>query len=140
MCVDYTCLNKACPKNPFLLPQIDQIVDSTAWFETLSFLDAYFGYHQIKMKECNQLMTSFITPFDMLTMLFGLKNVRATYERCMLKVFGDLIGWTIEAYIDNIIVKHRKADGLVTDLDTTFHYLREKNVKLNPKKCFFGVP
>jgi hypothetical protein len=65
MCVDYTGLNKACPKVPYPLPRIDQIVDSTAGCETLSFLDAYSGYHQIKMKESDQLATSFITPFGM---------------------------------------------------------------------------
>jgi hypothetical protein len=51
MCVDYTGLNKACPKVPYPLSRIDQIVDSTAGCETLSFLNAYSGYHQIKMKE-----------------------------------------------------------------------------------------
>jgi hypothetical protein len=64
MCVDYTGLNKACPKVPYPLPRIDQIVDSTAGCETLSFLDAYSGYHQIRM-ESDQLATSFITPFGM---------------------------------------------------------------------------
>jgi hypothetical protein len=59
MCVDYTGLNKACPKVPYPLPRIDQIVDSTAGCETLSFLDTYSGYHQIKMKESGQLVTSF---------------------------------------------------------------------------------
>ena len=63
MCVDYIGLNKACPKDPFPLPHIDQIVDSTSGYETLYFLDAYFGYHQIAMKESDQLVTSFITPF-----------------------------------------------------------------------------
>jgi hypothetical protein len=60
---------------PFLLPRIDQIVDSTMGCETLSFLDAYSGYHQIKIKESDQLVTSFITPFGMycyVTMPFGL--------------------------------------------------------------------
>jgi len=65
MCVDYTSLNKACLKVPFPLTCIDQIVDSSAGCETLSFLDAYSGYHQIKMKESDQLATSFITPFGM---------------------------------------------------------------------------
>ena len=65
MCVDYTSLNKACPKVPFPLPHIDQIVDSTVVCELLSFLDAYSGYHQIKMKESDQLVTFFITPFGM---------------------------------------------------------------------------
>ena len=82
MCVDYTSLNKACPKDSFPLPRIDQIVDSTSGCETLCFLDAYYGYHQIIMKESDQLATSFITPFRSscyVTMLFGLKNAKATY-------------------------------------------------------------
>ena len=68
MCVDYTGLNKACPKDPFPLPRIDQIVDSTSGCETLCFLDAYSGYHQIAMKESDQLAMSFITPLDHSTM------------------------------------------------------------------------
>jgi hypothetical protein len=143
MCVDYTNLNKACPKHPFPLPRIDQIVDSTTGCELLSFLDAYSGYHQIKMKESNQLATSFITPFGTycyITILFGLKNMRVTYQRCMLRVFGDLIGRTIEVYVDDIVVKSREANDLVTDLDVAFRILREKNIKLNPEKCVFGVP
>jgi len=111
MCVDYTSLNKACSKVPFPLPRIDQIVDSIAGCETLSFHDAYSGYHQIKMKESNQLATSFITPFGMycyVTMPFGLRNVGATYQRCMLHVFGKHIGSTVEAYVDNIVVKSTK--------------------------------
>jgi hypothetical protein len=58
----------------------------------------------------------------------------------MLRVFGDLIGRTIEAYIDDIVVKSREANDLITDLDTTFCCLKEKNIKLNPEKCVFGVP
>jgi hypothetical protein len=82
MCVDYTGLNKACPKVPFPLPRIDQIVDSTPGCELLCFLDAYSAYHQIKMKEYDQLATSFITPFSMfcyVTTPFGLRHVEATY-------------------------------------------------------------
>jgi hypothetical protein len=143
MCVDYTGLNKACPKVPYPLPRIDQIVDSTAGCETLSFLDAYSGYHQIKMKESDQLATSFITPFGMycyITMPFGLRNAGATYQRCMNHVFGEHIGRTVEAYVNDIIVKTRKAFDLLSDLETTFKCLRAKGVKLNPEKCVFGVP
>jgi hypothetical protein len=110
MCVDYTSFNKACPKHPFPLPCIDQIVDSTLGCEALSFLDAYFGYHQIMMKESDQLVTSFITPFGSycyVTMPFGLKNVGATYQCCMLAVFGDLIRRTVEAYADDIVVESK---------------------------------
>jgi ribonuclease HI len=143
MCVDYTGLNKACPKVPYPLPRIDQIVDSTATCEILSFLDAYSGYHQIKMKESNQLATSFITPFGMycyITMPFGLRNAGATYQRCMNHVFGEHIDRTVEAYIDDIVVKTRKASDLLSDLETTFKCLKAKGVKLNPEKCVFGVP
>jgi hypothetical protein len=83
MCVDCTGLNKACPKFPFSLPRIDQIVDSTTRYELLCFLDAYSEYHQIKMKEFNQLETSIITPFGMffyVTMPFGLLNAGTTYQ------------------------------------------------------------
>ena len=62
MCVDYMGLNKACPKDPFPLPRIDQVVDSTSGCETLCFLDAYSGYHQITKKEYDQLMMSFHHP------------------------------------------------------------------------------
>jgi hypothetical protein len=94
MYVDYTSLNKACPKDLFPLPCIDQVVASTSGCETLYFLDAYFGYHQIVMKESDQLAASFITSFGSyyyVTMPFGLENAGATYQRCMLRCFGDLI-------------------------------------------------
>ena len=143
MCVDYTGLNKACPKVPYPLPRIDQIVDSTAGCETLSFLDAYLGYHQIRMKESDQLTTSFITPFGMyyyVTMPFGLRNAGATYERCMNHVFGEHIGRTVEAYVDDIVVKMRKASDLLSDLEMTFRCLKAKGVKLNPEKSSSESP
>ena len=86
MCVDYTDLNKHCPKDPFGLPWIDEVVDSTAGYELLSFLDCYSSYHQISLKEEDQIKTSFITLFGAYcytTMSFGLKNVGATYQRAI---------------------------------------------------------
>jgi hypothetical protein len=71
-------------------------------------------------------------------MSFGLKNIGATYQRCMLRVFGDLITQTVEAYVDDIVVKSREANDLVTNLDAAFHCLGEKNIKLNPENCVFG--
>ena len=73
-------------------------------------------------------------------MPFGLKNAGATYQRCMLKVFGDLIGRTVEAYVHDIVIKFRKASDLVADLEKAFDCLKKKNIKLNPEKCVFGVP
>jgi hypothetical protein len=84
MCVDYTDLNKACKKDPFGLPQIDQVVDSTAGCNLLSFLDCFSGYHQIPIKEEDQIKTSFITPFGTFcytTMPFRLRSAGATYQR-----------------------------------------------------------
>jgi hypothetical protein len=83
MSVDYMSLNKACSKDLFPLPHIDQVVNSTSGCETLCFLDVYSRYHQIAMKESDQLVTSFITLFGLfyyVMMLFGLKNTGATYQ------------------------------------------------------------
>ena len=77
MCVDYIDLNKHCSKDPFGLPHIDQIVDSTAESALLSFLDCYSGYHQIALYKEDQSKTSFITPFGAYcytTMSFRLKT------------------------------------------------------------------
>jgi hypothetical protein len=82
MCVDYIDLNKTCKKDPFGLPRIEQVVDSTAGCSLLSFLDCYSRYHQIPIKEEDQIKTSFITPFGAFcytSMPFRLKSVRATY-------------------------------------------------------------
>ena len=155
MCVDYTSLNKACPRDPFPLPRIDQIIDSTSGCEILSFLDAYSGYHQIAMKESDQLATSFVTPFGSycyVSMSFGLKNAGATYQRCMQACFSDQINppidpgrpdlprATVAVYVDDIVVKTPRADDLVATLSTTFANLKRFNIKLNPEKCTFGVP
>jgi hypothetical protein len=95
------------------------------------------------MKESDQLTTSFITPFGMycyMTMPFGLRNAGATYQRCIQHVFGDHIGRTVEAYVDGIVVKTKKADDLVGDLRIALGCLRANRVKLKPEKCVFGVP
>jgi hypothetical protein len=73
-------------------------------------------------------------------MPFGLRNAGATYQRCMNNVFGEHIGRTVEPYVDDIVVKTRKASDLLSDLETTFECLKAKGAKLNPEKCVFGVP
>jgi hypothetical protein len=81
MCFDYTDLNKHCPKDHFGLPRIDEVVDSTAGCVLLCFLDFYLGYHQIMLKEKDQIKTAFITPFGIYaykTMSLRLKNAGAT--------------------------------------------------------------
>ena len=143
MCINYTDLNKACPKDPFALPRIDQIIDSTAGCELLCFLDAYSGYHQIKMKEEDQEKTSFITPFGAFCytpMPFGSKNAGATYQRCIQNCLKSQIGRNVHAYVDDIVIKSQKGDTLIADLAKTFDNLRKYQMKLNLAKCVFGVP
>jgi hypothetical protein len=108
MCIDYTSLNKACPKDEYPLPRICQIVDSTVSCELLSFLDAYSGYHQISLAIDDEEKTTFITPFGIFCytkMAFGLKNGGATYQKCVHTVLECQIGRNAEAYIDDIVVK-----------------------------------
>ena len=95
MWVDFTDLNRACPKDSYPLPRIDTLVDSTARHKLLSFMDAFSGYNQIKMKEKDQEKTSFVTNqgfFCYKVMSFGLKNVGATYQRLMNKMFTHQLG------------------------------------------------
>jgi hypothetical protein len=143
MCIDFTSLNKYCPKDPFALPRIDQIVDAVAGSELLCFLDAYSGYHQIKLNKEDWEKTSFITPFGAFcykTMTFGLKNAGATYQRCIQNCFHDQIGRNVHAYVDDVVIKSEKAGSFINDLAETFKNLREYKMKLNPTKCVFGVP
>jgi hypothetical protein len=137
MCVDYTDLNKACKKDPLGLPRIDQVVDSTVGCILLNFLDFYSGYHQIPLKVEDQIKTSFITPFDAFcytTRPFGVNGVGATYQRGIQWCFHSQIGHNAEAYVDNVVVKTREEEGLISDLAGTFDNLRKFKMKLNPKK------
>jgi hypothetical protein len=143
MCIDFMALNKHCPKDYFPLPRIDQIIDSTAGCERLSFLDAYSRYNQIRMKVEDEDKTAFITPhrvYCYTTMPFGLKNARTTYQRCMQACLKEQIGRNVEVYVNDIVIKSAKADNLLNDLRETFANLDRYSIKLNPKKCSFGVP
>ena len=108
--VDYTDLNGACPKDSFPLLRIDQIVDASADHGMLSFLDAFSGYHQIPMHSLDAEKTSFVTPHGLYcynVMPFGLKNVGATYQRLVTKMFRPLLRSTMEVYIDDMLVKSK---------------------------------
>jgi hypothetical protein len=142
MCIDFTDLNKACPKDCFPLPRIDQLVDSTAGHEVLSFMDAFFGYNQIQMAESDQEKTSFMTYRGLYcykVMPFGLKNAGATYQRLVNKMFQAQIGRNMEVYVDDMLVKSLTSHNHVADLAEAFDTLRKYHMKLNPQKCSFGV-
>ena len=127
MCVDFTDLNKTCPKDSYPLPRIDQLVDSTASHRLLSFMDAFSGYNQIKMVEEDQEKTSFITSqglFCYKVMSFSLKNARAIYQRLVNHMFRPQIGRNVEVYVDDMLVKSLAEERHLDDLQETFDTLR----------------
>ena len=140
--IDFTDINRACPKDSFPLPRIDLIVDATAGHELLSFMDAFSGYNQISMDPEDQEKTSFVTgqeTYCYRVMPFGLKNVGATYQRLVNRMFQKQIGASMEVYIDDMLVKSTTAELHINHLSEAFQILREYNMKLNPAKCAFGV-
>ncbi|XP_019053694.1 PREDICTED: uncharacterized protein LOC109114857 [Nelumbo nucifera] len=123
ICIDFTNLNRAYPKDSFPLSRIDHLVDTTTGYELLSFTDAFSGYNQIKMHPDDEENTSFITEhgtYCYRVMPFGLKNARATYQRLVDKVFKEQMGRNIKAYVDDMVVKSLKVKTHVSDLVKTF--------------------
>ncbi|KAK8945084.1 hypothetical protein KSP39_PZI007855 [Platanthera zijinensis] len=142
MCVDFTRLNKVCPKDFYPLPRIDLLVDSAVGYPFMSFLDAFSGYHQIRMHKPNIPCTSFITNdgcYCYLVMPFGLKNAGATYQRMMDQVFKEQKSRNLEVYVDDLLIKIRSLPQHLVDLVETFSTLRRRKIKLNPLKCVFGA-
>ncbi|XP_023914564.1 uncharacterized protein LOC112026112 [Quercus suber] len=142
VCVDFTDLNRACPKDPFPVPKIDQLVDATYSHPRMSFLDAFQGYHQIALAPEDQEKAAFISPeanYHYTVMSFGLKNAGATYQRMMTRMFRDKIGCTVEVYIDDMVVKSKQEEQHMGDLREVFETLRRHKLRLNAEKCAFGV-
>ena len=140
--MDFTDLNKACPKDSFPLSRIDQLADATSRHALLSFIDAYSAYNQIPMHVPDQEHTSFITNCGLYyykVMQFILKYVRATYQRLINMMFKEQIGKSTEVYVDDMLVKSKTTADHVAHLVDTFVVLRRYRMKLNPLKCSFGV-
>jgi hypothetical protein len=142
MCIDFTDLNKACPKDEFPLTRIDSLIDVACTSELMSLLDCYSGYHQIWMKKEDEPKTIFITPsgtYCYLRMLEGLKNARGSFSRMTSKVLCAQIGRNVLTYVDDIIVKSTKQENHIVDLQETFANFRKAGLKLNLEKFVFGV-
>jgi hypothetical protein len=142
MCIGFTSLNKACPKDNFPLPRIDKIVDNAVGCEVMSLLDCFTGYHQIYMKEEDKASTSFITPFGtycFIRMLEGLKNAGSTFSRLTKMVLESQVGRNIFTYVDDIVVASKNKEDHLADLAETFANMRDTRLRLNPEKCVFGV-
>ena len=116
--VNFIDLNKACPKEPFPICRIDQLVDATVGHPRMSFLDAFQGYHQI---------------------LLAVDNAGATYQRIITRMLEPQLGKNIEIYIDDMVVKSKAEFEHVNDLGNIFDILRRHKLRLNASKCSFGV-
>ena len=141
-CLDFRNLNKACPKDEFLLPNMDLLIDSAAGHAMFSFMDGFSGYNQIFMSPKDAKKTAFRTPirnFYYTVMPFGLKNAGATYQRTMTVMFHDMMHREIEDYVDDIVVKSKKREGHFGILKKVFERCRLYKLKMNPLKCAFGV-
>ncbi|KAK8924215.1 hypothetical protein KSP39_PZI019127 [Platanthera zijinensis] len=142
MCVYFTRLNNAFPKDCYPLPRIDSLVDSAVGYSFMSFLDAFSSYHQIRMHTPDIPHTSFITNdgcYCYLVMPFRIKSAGATYQRMMDRIFKDQKGRNLEVYVDDLLIKSKTFSLHLHDLAETFSTLRKYNMKLNPLKCIFGA-
>ena len=140
VCVDFRDLNAAIPKEMYVMPITDMLVDSTVNNELLYFMDCFSRYNQILIVEDDISKTAFRCPgslgtFEWLVMPFGLKNVGATYQRDMNAIFHDILAHHMEIYIDDIVVKSKKATEHVNHLRKSFEMMRLHQLKLNPLKC-----
>ncbi|GKV49002.1 hypothetical protein SLEP1_g55776 [Rubroshorea leprosula] len=142
MCVDFTNLNDACPKDPHPLPNVEKLVEQAAGHERMSFLDASSGYHQVQLLLDDQEKTAFYAGdaiYCYMMMPFGLKNAGATYQKLVQIVFKLQIGRNIEVYVDDMIVTSVRAEDHIGNLNETFQNLRRAQMKLNPMKCTFAL-
>jgi hypothetical protein len=127
ICVDSIDLSKHCSKNPFGLPRIDQVVDSTTGCSMLSFLEYYSRYHQISLVEEDQEKTAFIMPFGSFcytSISFDLKNTGATYQRAIQTCLANHWAKRLETYVDDVVIKTMDLENFINDLQQVFNSLR----------------
>ena len=123
MCIDYTDLNQVFPKDAYPFSNIDCLVHGAAGHRTLSFLDAYSGYNQIKMDLVDEDKTVFITESAnhyYKVIPFGFKNAETTYQRLMDKVFNAQLGRNLEVYVNGMVVKSDDILVHIKDLEKVF--------------------
>jgi hypothetical protein len=144
VCIDFCNLNRATPKDEYPMPIADTLINNASGNRIISFLDGNVGYNQIYMAEEDASKTTFICPgfiglFEWVVMTFGLKKVGATFQRTMNLIFHELLGNTVEVYIDDIVVKLAKFSSHIADLRRAFDKMCRYGLRMNPRKCDFGV-
>jgi len=143
MCIDYRKLNSMTRKDHFPLLFMDQILERVAGHEFYCFLDGYSGYNQIEIAlEEDQEKTTFTCPFDTFAyrkMPFGLCNAPATFQRCMLSIFSNMVKHFLEIFMDDFSVFGDSFDDCLTNLEKVLNRCEEKNLVLNWEKYHFMV-
>ena len=142
VCIDYRKLNTATRKDHFPLPFIDQMLDRLAGHPHFCFLDGYSGYNQIAIAPEDQEKTTFTCPYGTFAfrrMPFGLCNAPATFQRCMMSMFSDLVEEVMEIFMDDFTVYGPSFDQCLKNLETVLQRCQDKQLALNWEKCHFMV-
>ncbi|CAJ2666538.1 unnamed protein product [Trifolium pratense] len=142
MCIDYRRLNLATRKDHFPLPFMDQMLERLAGQAYYCFLDGYSGYNQIVVDPADQEKTAFTCPFGVFAyrrMPFGLCNAPATFQRCMLSIFADMMENSIEVFMDDFSVFGKSFDHCLANLNAVLKRCISTNLVLNWEKCHFMV-
>ncbi|PIN22518.1 DNA-directed DNA polymerase [Handroanthus impetiginosus] len=142
VCMDYRKLNKATRKDHFPLPFIDQMLDRLAGKEFYCFLDGYSGYNQIAIAPEDQEKTTFTCPYGTFAfrrMPFGLCNAPATFQRCMMAIFTDMVENCLEVFMDDFSVYGDSFDECLNNLSSVLKRCEDTNLVLNWEKCHFMV-
>ncbi|KAL0445190.1 UNVERIFIED_CONTAM: hypothetical protein Slati_2241700 [Sesamum latifolium] len=137
MCIDFRDLNKACPKDFYPLPRIDQLVDSTSGCELFSMMDASQGYQQIMLAPEDCKRVRFITlggTFCYVAMPFGLKNAGATNQRLVDKILRSQIRRNMEVYVDDMLVKSKKAEDHIVNLERNLRSFKKIQIETQPSQ------
>jgi hypothetical protein len=134
MCIDYRKLNKATNKDHFPLPFIDEMFERLAKHSFFCFLDGYYGYHQILIYPDDQSKTTFTYPYGTYAyrrMSFGLCNALASFQRCMMSIFSDMIEETMKVFMDDFSVYGKTFNDCLKNLDKVLQRCEEKHLVLN---------
>ena len=142
VCIDYRKLSTATRKDHFPLPFIDQMLDRLVGHPHFCFLDGYFGYNQIAIAPEDQEKTTFTCPYGTFAfrrMSFGLCNAPATFQRCMMSMFSDLVEEVMEIFMDDFTVYGSSFEQCLNNLETMLQRCKDKQLALNWEKCHFMV-
>ncbi|GJR22278.1 reverse transcriptase domain-containing protein [Tanacetum coccineum] len=142
VCIDYRKLNEATRKDHFPLPFMDQMLERLAGNKFFCFLDGFFGYFQIPIEPANQEKTTFTCPYGTYAykhMPFGLCNTLATFQRCMIAIFQDMLKTSMEVFMDDFSVFGDSFDSCLNNLEQMLIRCKQAHLVLNWEKCHFVV-